>query len=61
VEDALALPEQPNIPGTLDEHPNWRRRLPVASDTILDEPTVAARLAGLAQSRDESRDGSRST
>jgi 4-alpha-glucanotransferase len=28
VEDALALPEQPNLPGTVDTHPNWRRRLP---------------------------------
>lgn len=29
IEDALALTEQPNLPGTLDEHPNWRRRLPL--------------------------------
>jgi 4-alpha-glucanotransferase len=28
VEDVLALTEQPNLPGTIDEHPNWRRRLP---------------------------------
>ena len=28
VEDALGLREQPNLPGTTDEHPNWRRRLP---------------------------------
>ena len=21
--------DQPNVPGTIDEHPNWRRRLPV--------------------------------
>ncbi|HEX3429287.1 MAG TPA: 4-alpha-glucanotransferase [Rhizomicrobium sp.] len=27
VEDLLADPEQPNLPGTIDEHPNWRRRL----------------------------------
>lgn len=30
VEDLLGLPDQPNIPGTTDGHPNWRRRLPVA-------------------------------
>ncbi|MBV9990541.1 MAG: 4-alpha-glucanotransferase [Alphaproteobacteria bacterium] len=29
LEDVLGLAEQPNIPGTIDEHPNWRRRLPV--------------------------------
>jgi len=27
VEDFLGEKEQPNIPGTIDEHPNWRRRL----------------------------------
>ena len=26
-EDALGLLEQPNLPGTTTEHPNWRRRL----------------------------------
>ncbi len=28
IEDALGLVEQPNLPGTLHEHPNWQRRLP---------------------------------
>ena len=32
LEDALARKEQPNLPGTLDTHPNWQHRLP--SDTI---------------------------
>jgi len=27
-EDLLGLREQPNLPGTIDQHPNWRRRLP---------------------------------
>lgn len=27
VEDLTGAVEQPNIPGTIDEHPNWRRRL----------------------------------
>lgn len=30
VEDLLGLVDQPNVPGTLGGHPNWRRRLPVA-------------------------------
>jgi len=30
VEDALGIAEQANLPGTMDEHPNWRRKLPVA-------------------------------
>jgi 4-alpha-glucanotransferase len=29
IEDALGVCEQANIPATIDEHPNWRRRLPV--------------------------------
>ncbi|NMP16301.1 4-alpha-glucanotransferase [Thalassotalea sp. Y01] len=29
LEDSLGLHEQVNIPGTVDEHPNWRRRLPI--------------------------------
>ena len=29
IEDLLGVVDQPNIPGTIDEHPNWRRRLPV--------------------------------
>jgi len=28
VEDALGLDQQVNLPGTVDQHPNWRRRLP---------------------------------
>jgi 4-alpha-glucanotransferase len=44
VEDLLALAEQPNLPGTVNEHPNWRRRLPWPADTMLDEPQVAARI-----------------
>jgi 4-alpha-glucanotransferase len=26
LEDVLGLTEQPNLPGTIDQHPNWRRR-----------------------------------
>ena len=51
IEDALASPEQPNFPGTIDEHPNWRRRLPLNVDQVLDRPDVAARLAALKNAR----------
>jgi 4-alpha-glucanotransferase len=34
LEDLLGVIDQPNIPGTVDEHPNWRRRLPLAIDEI---------------------------
>lgn len=51
VEDALALGEQPNLPGTIDEHPNWRRRLPEPVDRVLDTPQVAARLQAVDRAR----------
>ena len=34
LEDLLGVIDQPNIPGTVDEHPNWRRRLPLAVGDI---------------------------
>ncbi|HEV7876656.1 4-alpha-glucanotransferase [Bradyrhizobium sp.] len=43
LEDLLGVIDQPNIPGTVDEHPNWRRRLPVA----IDEMAAAIDLAAL--------------
>ncbi len=51
LEDALATVEQPNLPGTLDEHPNWRRRTSASAATILDDPKVSARLAVLDRTR----------
>jgi 4-alpha-glucanotransferase len=50
-EDILALREQPNLPGTRDEHPNWRRRLPADAGTMLDQPDVVARLDRLTAAR----------
>jgi 4-alpha-glucanotransferase len=44
IEDVLGLREQPNIPGTVEEHPNWRRRLPGGAETLLTPPAAAARL-----------------
>jgi 4-alpha-glucanotransferase len=51
MEDALGLDEQWNIPGTIDSHPNWRRRLHQPVDRVLDDPAVAARLAILDNAR----------
>jgi 4-alpha-glucanotransferase len=49
--DALALPEQANMPGTFDEHPNWRQRLPGSAKDIFDDPGLRARLGALARLR----------
>ena len=48
LEDALASTEQPNLPGTIDEHPNWRRRYPGDAATLLDDPSVRQRVGSLA-------------
>ncbi|GGG35817.1 4-alpha-glucanotransferase [Caldovatus sediminis] len=51
IEDALALAEQPNLPGTVDQHPNWRRRLPREAGTVLHEPDAARRVETFARAR----------
>ena len=52
LEDVLAREPQPNLPGTLHEHPNWRRRLPGPAATLLDTPETTARLAAFRTARD---------
>jgi len=34
LEDMLAIEEQPNLPGTISEHPNWRRRLDAPLEAV---------------------------
>ncbi len=46
LEDALGLSEQPNLPGTVHEHPNWQQRLPEVFDLASE-----ARLERFAQAR----------
>jgi 4-alpha-glucanotransferase len=42
LEDLLGVVDQPNIPGTIDEHPNWRRRLPVPIEEMTSTVDVTA-------------------
>jgi 4-alpha-glucanotransferase len=42
-EDLLGLVQQPNLPGTIDEHPNWRRRLAPRAGELFDAPEVLRR------------------
>jgi 4-alpha-glucanotransferase len=51
IEDALGLTEQPNLPGTTDEHPNWRRRLPGDAETLFGRADVQTRLAAINEAR----------
>jgi 4-alpha-glucanotransferase len=49
LEDLLGVIDQPNIPGTVNEHPNWRLRLPLAIEQIAAAIDVAALKAATAE------------
>lgn len=49
VEDILRLEEQPNLPGTVEQHPNWRRRLP--AEDLAHNSKARERLRGFAAPR----------
>lgn len=51
MEDLLGIVEQPNIPGTIDEHPNWRRKLPVPLEELDAVPMLRQVLADIAEER----------
>jgi 4-alpha-glucanotransferase len=51
VEAALMQVEQVNLPGTIDDHPNWRRRLPVPLERLIADEGVARLLAALRSER----------
>lgn len=34
IEDLLGVHQQVNVPGTVDQHPNWRRKLPLSVDAL---------------------------
>lgn len=40
--DVIAEPRQPNLPGTVDEYPNWRLPLPLTLEELRADPRVAA-------------------
>lgn len=51
LEDVLGQQEQPNLPGTTDQHPNWRRRTPDTVDRLLNGADAARRLEAIAAER----------
>ena len=46
VEDVLAMTDQVNVPGTVTEHPNWRRRWPVTLEELAGDQRLR-RIAAL--------------
>jgi 4-alpha-glucanotransferase len=53
IEDALGEIEQANLPGTIDEHPNWRRRLGAELEDLSREAMFLDVTAALAEGRAE--------
>lgn len=49
--DAVGQLPQPNLPGTIDEYPNWRIPLPVDLDAFFDDARVKAAVAPLRAAR----------
>lgn len=50
-EDLLGLNEQPNLPGTTDQHPNWRRRLGADAARLFDSEATRRRADAVAHTR----------
>ncbi len=55
LEDVLGLRDQANLPGTIDAHPNWRRKLPLALERWADDERFGALASVLARTRPRPR------
>ncbi|SIT39555.1 4-alpha-glucanotransferase [Paraburkholderia ribeironis] len=51
LEDLLALVDQPNLPGSIDEHPNWRRRLALPVSELFEDDSFNDRLLAVDRAR----------
>jgi len=51
IEDLAGKLEQANLPGTVDEHPNWRRKLPMTLDEIAATELFRAVTSAVARER----------
>jgi 4-alpha-glucanotransferase len=56
LEDALALEERPNMPGTVDEWPNWRVALPLPLEEIERSPLVEGVAHAMSRTDDSAPD-----
>jgi 4-alpha-glucanotransferase len=55
LDDALGVEERPNMPGTIDEWPNWRLALPRPIDDFEDDKDVLALAETMREGRSASR------
>ena len=51
LDDALGTVEQANVPGTVDEHPNWRRKIAVPIEDLKDQALLKAVASAVATER----------
>lgn len=51
LEDAARVEERPNLPGTVDQHPNWSIPLPAAIEGLVGDPFVSRLASALARPR----------
>ncbi|HET6468650.1 MAG TPA: 4-alpha-glucanotransferase [Geminicoccaceae bacterium] len=51
LEDLAGEAEQPNLPGTIESHPNWRRRLRLALEDLLQDRLARRVLAAVREER----------
>ena len=51
LEDVLGVPDQANLPGTTNEHPNWRRKLPLALERWSEDQRFLPLTAAQRQAR----------
>jgi (1->4)-alpha-D-glucan 1-alpha-D-glucosylmutase len=58
LEDVLGVREQANLPGTVEEQPNWRRRLPLALEEIERDERFTRTAEALARLRPAAPDRS---
>lgn len=55
LEDVLGVVEQANVPASVEGHPNWQRRLPLALERLPDDARVRALTLTLSQLRAAAR------
>lgn len=51
LEDLLGQTDQPNLPGSIDEHPNWRRRGNLSVDEMFEDDNFCDRLLAVDRAR----------
>ncbi len=51
LDDLTGARHRPNVPGTIDQHPNWRIPLPVAVEDLNGHPLAEAVAAAMGQTR----------